>query len=138
MNYKVKLQNTITVDLVVTAHLEYNQKVNLSEKIELRIDGKLPYGEGITIDFPLILKSLKEDGIYILFNCSCGISECAGIYDGIQVTNSTDEVEWIDLDSGTRWVFIRESIENQIEVIKKESLEYRKFFNKKNIEYIEI
>lgn len=138
MNYKVKIQNTITIDLVVTANLEYNQKVNLFEKIELRIDGKLPYGEGIIIDFPLILKSLKEDGNYILFNCSCGIAECAGIYDGIQVTNSTDEVEWIDLDSGTRWVFLRKSIEKQIKTIKRESLRYRSFFKKKEIEYVSL
>lgn len=58
-------------------------------------------------------QSVAGSGTYSLLNCWCGTPECAGIYEGVQVTHSQkpgqNSVEWIISQPEPRRVFTFDS-----------------------------
>ena len=61
--------------------------------IGVRIDGE-PFGPVFVADVFAFAKSCQSAGEMDLFTCGCGISMCAGIYEGIRVTHSESSIEW--------------------------------------------
>ena len=54
------------------------------------------YGrEILAIDLLQLLASLKGDGEYFVITCGCGVPECAGVYNGILVSQEKNQVNWL-------------------------------------------
>lgn len=130
--------STIYVELEVTAVLHNQQEVHMQGDINLRFDGKTPYEEDDIIEYDTLLESVKADGCYMIFSCSCGIPECAGRYNGIKVSHFDNKIEWIDLDTDKRWIFDKNSLINQLNTVRKEARDYKAFFKRKEIDYVGI
>lgn len=61
--------------------------------IGVLIDGE-PFGRDFVSDVFAFAKSCQSAGEMDLFTCGCGISMCAGIYEGIRVSHTESTVEW--------------------------------------------
>jgi hypothetical protein len=60
---------------------------------QLRIDGKA-FNEKFAIDMEQLSNSCKFSGEFEILTCSCGIANCAGIYEGILVLHQDDTIIW--------------------------------------------
>jgi len=65
--------------------------------LECSIDGILliPWNT-FAMDVFALVESAKKPGTYFIWTCDCGIPECAGIYQGVQVIHRPDTVVWKD------------------------------------------
>lgn len=61
--------------------------------IVVKIDGE-PYGQAFVADVFAFAKSCQSAGEMDLFTCGCGISGCAGIFEGVRVTHTEAVIEW--------------------------------------------
>jgi hypothetical protein len=72
------------------------------------IDGQ-PFCASYPIDLDELYDSMKEDGEFHIFTCSCGDPGCNRLDDGIQVSTGNDCVSWKVFDYyfvgdiGERW-----------------------------------
>ncbi len=128
--------NTIYIELVVTASQQSQQDIYMHGYIEIRVHAEKPYEENDIVDYNVLKDSLKQDGTYFIFTCSCGIPECGGRIKGIQVKSKNGIVEWVDLDFNKTWRFEKKHMLKQLETVKKEARDYKAFFKKKEIEYV--
>lgn len=119
--------DTIEIGIVHTSRLVYGQ-LQISSEIELTINSISPYDQGDIVDFELLKMSVKIDGAYHIFNCTCGVPQCAGYSRGILISSSNGYVYWEDQDSGNKWIFDKETIEIQVERIDEEISEFEKYF----------
>ncbi|AFY74627.1 hypothetical protein Syn7502_02669 [Synechococcus sp. PCC 7502] len=51
-------------------------------------------------------QSVTSAGTYFILTCSCGVFECAGIYQGIRVVHHAKTIEWIIHQPQPHRVFI--------------------------------
>ncbi len=105
---------------------------------EFIINGEKPYPYGDIVDITNFKASLISNGIYYIFNCSCGIPECAGRTKGIKVTHINDSLIWEDLDYNKKWLFNIHQIKTSLDNIKKEELKSKNYFNKKGVDFIPV
>lgn len=66
---------------------------NVWLNIGVRIDGE-PYGQDFAVDVFAFAKSCQSAGEMDLFTCGCGMSMCAGIFEGVRVTHAEAAIEW--------------------------------------------
>jgi hypothetical protein len=57
------------------------------------VDG-VPIPEKLPVDLWRLVQSLSESGPHNVFTCSCGISACAGIAEGVDVSHEGEAVRW--------------------------------------------
>lgn len=69
---------------------------------DVRWTSVIPMVDGVSIPLPgmfdaLLAWNMRKEGRYDepLFTCSCGVPECAGYHNGMQVVISGDTVEWV-------------------------------------------
>nr|WP_294782310.1 hypothetical protein [uncultured Flavobacterium sp.] len=104
--------------------------------IEIIINGKKPYDDGDIVNSDSLIKSLESNGKYFLFSCCCGIPECSGWYNGIEVIHEDDTITWIDSDYNRTWTFDRNKIEQDLKTMNDEVKVFKKFFQEKQIQYV--
>lgn len=46
------------------------------------------------IDLVNLALSCQQDGEFYIINCECGVPECAGIRQGVKVTNTENHIIW--------------------------------------------
>lgn len=51
-------------------------------------------GDEYSFDLGELLSSAQVPGNYFIVTCSCGIPECAGIYEPVRVTHTKDDYVW--------------------------------------------
>jgi len=73
---------------------------------DIAIDGASPL-QNNDDDFDLLefIMSTRKDGKYFIWTCSCGVAECAGYVDGIEVHIEGDITNWIDHDLDKTYSF---------------------------------
>ncbi|MFT5823786.1 MAG: hypothetical protein ACI8ZM_005049 [Crocinitomix sp.] len=125
--------DTICIELVVLAVRSGQQDIQMQGGLEIRINGEKPYEDGSIIDCEKLSESLNASGNYFIFSCACGIPECGGYIDGIQVLHEGDKVIWKDLDSDKTWCFDRQKMSKKMHDLKKEAKDYRLFFIKRDV-----
>ena len=70
------------------------------------IDGGSPLqSNDDCFDVSEFIKSTKEDGVYFIWTCGCGIPGCAGYLDGIRIQTNGDLTIWKDNDLDKSYVF---------------------------------
>ncbi len=76
---------------------------------ELFVDGEclVSRSQFYAIDFEALSQSAAAPGEYFIITCTCGIHECAGIYDGIEVTHQGNRIIWriVEPEPERRFVF---------------------------------
>lgn len=71
-----------------------------------------------TLDpFALIVSANFKKSLQQIITCSCGVSECAGVYDGVTVKCRRYTVEWRDIDCDLPKRFYRFKLENYLECV---------------------
>lgn len=63
---------------------------------QLELDGRIVEGaiRGLPLDFMAVLAQGARPGLFMPFNCSCGVSECEGIFDYSVLKVEGNEVHW--------------------------------------------
>lgn len=61
--------------------------------IVVLIDGQM-FGEDFAVDVFAFAKSCQSAGEMDLFTCGCGVSGCAGIFEGVRVSHTESSIEW--------------------------------------------
>ncbi len=56
------------------------------------------------VDLIQLRASLKENGKFFIWTCSCGAPGCAGRFEGVQVSHSDGITTWHDLDTKRKYV----------------------------------
>ena len=92
-----------------------NLSSDLNEPTEPRWKGT-PYADELeiprhaTLDYVALVISAFKPGDYYIFNCSCGMPQCASIEHPIAVTHENNVIRWHILDSKTkrRFAFSKE------------------------------
>jgi hypothetical protein len=57
------------------------------------IDGA-PISTGFHIDYFDLASSARENGDYFILTCGCGDAGCAGLFEPIKVTHTSDTIAW--------------------------------------------
>lgn len=130
-------QDTIRIELVVLAALDYEDGVCMHGQLKIYINQRQPYDESSDIiDEHLLFDSMSKNGEYFIFSCCCGIPSCSGWDKGIKVIHRESQLEWTDLNKNKSWIFEKSSIENQLKAIKEEVVFYKEYFRNKGIDYV--
>ena len=82
---------------VLSFRLEWagEDKESSSLVIETLVDGEpIANFNTVATDLYQLALSTKGDGDYQILNCWCGIPECAGLFEGIQVQHMDNAVRW--------------------------------------------
>ncbi|MCR4030598.1 MULTISPECIES: hypothetical protein [Flavobacterium] len=127
--------DTITIELKVTA-VQGESDIWMQGDLEITINGEKPYSHSDIVDSYTMLESLESNGKYFIFSCCCGLPQCSGWNNGIEVIHEENNIKWIDSDHNRTWNFDRKKIEEDLNNINKEVKIYKKFFNEKQIDYV--
>ena len=127
----------IRLELAVKA-VQMKQKFWMEGELEIYINGEKPYSDSDVVEYDQFLESLENDGEYFIFSCACGIPECGGWSEKLKVTHKKDGVHWQDPNLEKHWVFDVEKIKTDLKAIQKKAINFKKFFKKKDIEYLGI
>lgn len=125
----------ILIELKVTAE-QIDDDIWMNGNIEITINGEKPYGSSDIIDSDIFFESLKSNGKYFIFCCCCGLPQCSGWNNGIEVIHENNNIKWIDSDHNRTWNFDRKRIEEDLNNINNEIEIYKKFFKDKQIDYV--
>lgn len=127
--------DTMEIEIIHLCEIN-NNHLQISSELGLLINGITPYDKGDILDFEMLKMSLKIDGDYFLFNCSCGIPQCAGYSEGIRTSSNDFFVYWEDLDGGNKWMFEKEILVNQIDHVKQQIDQCEKYFYQNKGSYL--
>ena len=133
-----KTLDTINIELIVQAVQMDENDIWMQGDLEILINGEKPYSEGDIINVDVFLESLKSDGEYFIFSCNCGIPECSGWKKGITVKHNGNNIIWSNGNSDDVWLLEKNRINEDLNEIKSEILNYKKYFSEKGIEYVGI
>ncbi|MCH2195255.1 hypothetical protein [Kordia sp.] len=128
--------DTIYIELLVQACQIEAKNIWMQGSLEVRIGSKKPYEGSDIIMADLFMESMKREGTYFIFSCSCGIRECGGCDQGIEVKHEKNVIVWNMLDHNKTYRFDRKRIEADIEEAIQEVKNYKAYFKKKEIEYV--
>lgn len=103
--------------------------------VELKFGDKPMRLEGEVVEFPLLQQALARPGRYMIFNCSCGIPECAGRLQGVEVKHEGDEIEFDDLDARRKWRFDLETIRLQVSAVLLADKQAAGYFKERDIPF---
>jgi hypothetical protein len=131
--FEFKQMNSL--DIKLEADHSQVEKGILYLKCSLTIDGVSPL-QNHDDDFDLcaLFKSLKTDGSYLIFTCSCGIAGCAGYHEGVHVSIDKETINWKDLDFDKSYEFATSDFKNKVEQIYSELLNWRQQTILKNVD----
>ena len=127
--------SNFSVDLEVIA-VNDGSKIWMQGLLVISIDSIRPYTEDDIIFAEEFFKSIKEDGDYHIFSCLCGMPDCGGWEEKIQVSTKNEVLKWVEPNNNKTWYFDKSKIEEQIKVIEKEVYSYKTYFKKKQIDYV--
>lgn len=110
------------MDTIKVNFVEYNYEgcsgtgeTHLIPAIELILNGEKIKGSFDAFTF--VLSPLAKKEAITLMTCSCGVPECAGIFDGTLIEVRGNTVEWRDIDSGLPkkvYRFVRDLYEAEV------------------------
>lgn len=83
-----------TIRLTASLKNQFRHSSDLLVEYVLEINGQAIHEE-FCVDLFELAKSCQLDGEFDIFTCSCGVAGCAGIFEGITVTHSPDEITWV-------------------------------------------
>ncbi|MGH1385957.1 hypothetical protein [Kordia sp.] len=128
--------DTIYIELLVQACQMDQKDIWMAGNLEIRINSEKPYGESDIVMDDLLLRSMKKEGTYFIFSCNCGIPECGGWDEGIEVIHEEDVIVWNVLDHDKTFRFDRKQMEAHIEEAIQEAKNYKAYFTKKEVRYV--
>lgn len=128
--------DTILIELVVTACQMKEDHIWMQGDLELRFNGKKPYSDSDIIDVGEFMKSIEGDGEYSIFSCCCGDTECRDWVHKIKVIHSGEYLLWTDPNKGQTWRFDKQKINSDLENIRQELKNYKRFFKDRGVKYI--
>lgn len=134
----MKLKNetdTINIELQVLA-VHNGEDVWMQGDAYILINGEKIYGESDIVQVDSFFESMKVDGDYFIFSCICGVPECSSWKIGIKVIQTEHFIEWTNLNNKKTWKFNKSNVFDQLDILKKEVLFYKKHFEKKDIQYV--
>ena len=82
------------IQLIASLKDQPSHSSDLLVEYVLEINGQAIHEE-FWVDLFELAKSCQLDGEFDIFTCSCGVAGCAGIFEGITVTHSPDEITWV-------------------------------------------
>lgn len=129
-----KQLDSIHIELNVTAVQAEDIDIWMQGNIEILINGEKPYSEGDIVDAYQLLKSMESNGRYFIFSCCCGIPQCSGWKDGIEVIHQENNIKWIDSNYNRIWLF--DKIQEDLKTINDEVVVFKNFFKEKQIDYV--
>jgi len=115
---KITLEHTIELDEVYIQE-ERRWDIQAFLKVNLQINGVLPYEADLYFDYYLFKKALHKNGTYFIFNCTCGTPECAGMDEGVSIKVKNNLVYFHDLDASKKWVLEWEDVQSEIKKIRQ-------------------
>ena len=125
----------ILLELNVTA-VQMDLDIWMQGDLQITINGIKPYKDEEIIDVPVFLKSLESDGNYFIFSCNCGLPECSGRTEGIQVFHDNNIIRWIDNLGNNIWYFDKTTLKEDLKNIYEKVLIFKKYFAEKQIDYV--
>ena len=125
--------DSIDIELVINAQ-EFNENFHMHASIEVTINSSHPYEIGDIVDASELFKSMKDDGIYYLFTCCCGMADCSHWGKGIDVKHTENTITWTNNTSFTSWQFERTILEENLKEITGQLKKFKQFFDSKDIE----
>ncbi|WP_149208177.1 hypothetical protein [Flavobacterium johnsoniae] len=131
-----KQLDSIHIELNVTAVQAEDIDIWMQGNIEILINGEKPYSEGDIVDAYQLLKSMESNGRYFIFSCCCGIPQCSGWKDGIEVIHQENNIKWIDSNYNRIWLFDKNKIQEDLKTINDEVVVFKNFFKEKQIDYV--
>lgn len=127
------MMDSIDIELVINAQ-EFNEHFHMHASIEVTINSSHPYEIGDIVDASELFKSMKDDGIYNLFTCCCGMADCSHWGKGIDVKHNENTITWTNNTSFTSWQFERTILEENLKEIMGQLKKFKQFFDSKGIE----
>ncbi|MFT3796433.1 hypothetical protein [Flavobacterium sp.] len=128
--------DTVYVELIITACQMEADNIWMQGKLEIRLNNERPYADSDVIDEKQFLKSLDQEGEFTIFSCCCGVPECSGWKQGIQVSHSDGNIKWTNPNNGESWQFSKQKVENDLNDLREELKNYKRFFGQKGIRYV--
>lgn len=93
--------------------------------VNLTIDGVSPLAErDHQFNICELIRSMRANGTYWLWTCSCGVEECAGYTHGVSVEINDSVITWNDLDQNKSYKFETDELRKTIEKLKLEVLKW--------------
>lgn len=102
----------------------------------ININTLKPYSESDIINTEEFLTSLKKDGEYHIFSCCCGMPDCSGWTEKIQISTQGNIIKWIEPNLNKVWLFDKNIILEQIQSIEEKVRLFKAYFKKKKIHYV--
>jgi hypothetical protein len=127
--------DVIGLELKVVA-VQMNLEIWMQGDLEVTLNGEKPYSDHEIVNYQSLLKSFERSGKYYIFSCSCGIPECSNWKEGITVIHEENTVKWIDSNRNRVWHFDKSNIWYDLKNINKEVKIFKRYFTKKQIEYV--
>jgi len=104
-------------------------------KVNLLIDGICPLQcNDDDFDIGELINSVKRDGTYFIWTCSCGTPGCAGYFKGITVEEYNCYTLWTDSDLNKKYKFKTEELKAEIQSLYDEVLKWDKIAISRNEE----
>jgi len=128
--------DSVIVELVVTACQMETNHIWMQGDLEIRLNNEKPYADSDIIDVDEFLKSLEQDGEFFIFSCCCGVPECSGWKYGIEFLHSEKCIKWTNPNNGKTWRFDKQELQQNLNDIRQEVYNYKKFFSQKQIDYV--
>ena len=128
--------DSINIELLVQAVQMESDNIWMQGDLEILINGEKPYAESDIIDVDKLLESLKSDGEFFIFSCNCGVPACSGWEKGINVTHNDNKIIWKNENSNKSWRLEKSRMEDDLNLIRTEVQNYKKYFFEKGIEYV--
>ncbi|WP_298508364.1 hypothetical protein [uncultured Kordia sp.] len=128
--------DTIYIELLVEACQMSADNIWMQGSLEIRISTEKPYEESDIVMADLLLESMEKEGTYFIFSCCCGMPDCSGWNQGIEVKHEENIIVWNVLDHNKTFRFDRKRMESDIAEAIQEAKNYKAYFAKKEIEYV--
>lgn len=128
--------DSINVELTIQAVQMDVDNIWMQGDIEILINGERPYAEIDFVDFEAFLESPSSNGEFFIFSCICGVAECGGRKKGIKVSHRENTVAWENGNTGEAWLLDRNNMEDDLNKIRPEVLNYKRYFSEKGIGYV--
>ncbi|MCX6181240.1 MAG: hypothetical protein NT150_04850 [Bacteroidetes bacterium] len=127
-----KTDRIIISPLFELIHEKNDLSVRLS--LEMRINNESPFAYGDIVDYDVLKESMWNAGDHFIFTCSCGIAECTGRTQGVNVMHYADVIEWNDLDYQKVWRFEKAELVKEMDKISEEIKIYSGLIKNKGLE----
>lgn len=128
--------DTIYIELLVEACQMEPTNIWMQGSLEVRINTRKPYEESDIVDAYLLLESMEKEGTYFIFSCCCGMPDCSGWEQGVEVIHEEGIIVWNLLDHNKTFRFDRKKMEEDTKEVKLEVKNYKVYFAEKEIEYV--